>query len=135
MSAPGQRWSKAWAETIAQKMLIRADWVNQAECVSSDPDLFFPIRGENATTAKEICATCPVWLDCLEHAVKGHERHGVWGGLTERERRRIPKNKKLSEVAKLCKSCGVIRLFKDQKCEKCGLTLPKKRGLFSVPMS
>jgi WhiB family redox-sensing transcriptional regulator len=51
--------------------------------------VFFPESEEAAEEAKEICAECPVRIACLEHALASHERDGVWGGATERERRRL----------------------------------------------
>jgi WhiB family redox-sensing transcriptional regulator len=50
---------------------------------------FFPDRGKPADRAKAVCATCPVWRECLEYALVGHEREGVWGGTTEKQRRVI----------------------------------------------
>lgn len=58
-------------------------------CVGADPDLFFPDRGESLEPAKKICADCIVQEECLEYALELGERFGVWGGTSERERRRI----------------------------------------------
>jgi len=49
--------------------------------------LFYPERGESSKEAKAVCATCPVRVECLDHAIATHERWGLWGGMTERERR------------------------------------------------
>jgi WhiB family transcriptional regulator, redox-sensing transcriptional regulator len=65
------------------------EWMDQAECVGADPDLFFPERGEDSRTAKEICYRCPVRQKCLEYAMKHGEKYGIWGGKSERERRQI----------------------------------------------
>lgn len=64
-------------------------WQDQAACVGTDPDLFFPEkRGPNNTVeAKKICAGCPVRVPCGEHGVR-HETFGVWGGMSGRELRR-----------------------------------------------
>lgn len=62
----------------------------QAECLKADPDAFFPEKGELAAPAKRICAHCDVRYDCLEHALDNSEK-GVWGGLTEQERRNLKK--------------------------------------------
>lgn len=64
-------------------------WQADGLCRGLDPELFFPTRGEDAAPAKEICADCPVRNDCLEHALANHENFGVWGGASERERKRI----------------------------------------------
>jgi WhiB family redox-sensing transcriptional regulator len=65
------------------------DWRQYARCLGADPDLFYPPSEEAAEEAKSICAVCPVREPCLEYAVTAREKDGVWGGLTERERRRL----------------------------------------------
>jgi WhiB family redox-sensing transcriptional regulator len=60
-----------------------------AECRGTDPDLWFPERGEATSPAKEICASCFVREDCLDYALANGEKFGIWGGKSERERRRI----------------------------------------------
>lgn len=64
-------------------------WIDQAACRDTDPMLFFPERGESHEAAVSVCNGCAVRADCLEHALRGPERFGVWGGTSERERRRI----------------------------------------------
>ncbi len=66
-------------------------WQLQAACRGADPLIFFPSRGENSLLlrAKAICQTCPVRQDCLEQALRDGEKHGVFGGTSERERRRL----------------------------------------------
>ncbi len=64
-------------------------WRNRGACNGLDPAVFFPDSEENAEEAKSICAECVVRLSCLEHALAVRERDGVWGGLTEKERRRM----------------------------------------------
>jgi WhiB family redox-sensing transcriptional regulator len=54
-----------------------------------DPDAFYPDKGGSTRAAKAVCAGCPVTADCLEYALTAGERWGVWGGLSERERRRL----------------------------------------------
>jgi WhiB family redox-sensing transcriptional regulator len=58
--------------------------------------VFFPDSEENAEEAKAICDICPVRLSCLEHALAMRERDGVWGGMTERERRKIIRQRRRS---------------------------------------
>ena len=65
------------------------DWHDQANCLGVDPDLFFPERGASTREAKEVCRGCVVREDCLEFALQNGEKFGIWGGLSERERRRI----------------------------------------------
>ena len=64
-------------------------WVKDSACSEPEGELFFPIRGENPKDAKAICARCPVQEECLEYALANGERFGVWGGKSEKERRRI----------------------------------------------
>ena len=64
-------------------------WQDRASCLGMDPDLFFPERGASTREAKAICAACPVRIDCLEFALAHGEKFGIWGGMSERERRRI----------------------------------------------
>jgi WhiB family redox-sensing transcriptional regulator len=64
-------------------------WQDHANCLGVDPDLFFPERGASTREAKEVCRGCVVRQDCLEYALVNAEKFGFWGGLSERERRRI----------------------------------------------
>jgi WhiB family redox-sensing transcriptional regulator len=65
------------------------DWQERALCAQTDPDAFFPEKGGSAREAKKVCGRCEVRPECLEHALKRGERYGVWGGMTERERRQL----------------------------------------------
>lgn len=64
-------------------------WQSEALCAQTDPEAFFPERDSSARDAKTICATCPVRQECLEYALENDERFGIWGGLSELERRRL----------------------------------------------
>ena len=64
-------------------------WQMQANCMGVDPDLFFPERGASTREAKEVCRGCVVREDCLEYALANGEKFGIWGGMSERERRRV----------------------------------------------
>lgn len=71
------------------------EWQYQGNCVTLETDLFFHPEGERgasrrrrAEAAKSICATCPVLLQCREHALGTKEPYGIWGGMTEEERRK-----------------------------------------------
>ena len=64
-------------------------WRDKGACRGIDPDVFYPDLDEDAEEAKAICAVCVVRQACLEHALASREKEGVWGGATERERRRI----------------------------------------------
>ncbi|MDQ6839687.1 MAG: WhiB family transcriptional regulator [Actinomycetota bacterium] len=71
-------------------------WQRQANCMGVDPDLFFPERGASTREAKEVCRGCVVREDCLEYALANGEKFGIWGGLSERERRRIRRQRALA---------------------------------------
>jgi WhiB family redox-sensing transcriptional regulator len=66
-----------------------SDWRNRAKCRDKDPELWFPFSSMPATEAKRWCRACPVATKCLTHALNRGEDYGVWGGLTEQERRRL----------------------------------------------
>ncbi len=63
-------------------------WMLEARCLDADPEAFFPEKGGSTREAKRICAACPVRVECLDYALRNDERFGIWGGLSERERRR-----------------------------------------------
>ena len=64
-----------------------ARWRQQAACHGTDLNLFYPERGQSAGSARQVCAQCPVRQPCLEYALSNRITSGIWGGLTERERR------------------------------------------------
>lgn len=68
------------------------DWQERALCAQTDPEAFFPEKGGSTREAKRICQGCEVKDDCLEYALAHDERFGIWGGLSERERRRLKKS-------------------------------------------
>jgi WhiB family redox-sensing transcriptional regulator len=68
---------------------MNQSWRQHAACRGLDPEVFYPVSDEEAEVAKAVCADCAVRHTCLEHALAVREKDGVWGGATERERRRI----------------------------------------------
>jgi WhiB family redox-sensing transcriptional regulator len=64
-------------------------WHERALCSQTDPEAFFPEKGGSTREAKKICVGCEVRDECLEYALENDERFGIWGGLSERERRRL----------------------------------------------
>jgi WhiB family redox-sensing transcriptional regulator len=64
-------------------------WRTQARCRGLDPEIFHPGEDQDPSAAKAVCAACPVREACLEYAISTREKFGVWGGLDERERRRL----------------------------------------------
>lgn len=69
-------------------------WRQQAACRGSDPNVFFPGTGESTRPAQEICATCPVRAECLAYALKSGEKFGIFGGLSERQRRKLRRDER-----------------------------------------
>lgn len=64
-------------------------WAAHAACANTSPDLFFPDKGGSTAAARAVCATCPVTTECLDYALRWRIPHGIWGGTSERERRRL----------------------------------------------
>ncbi len=71
-------------------------WQERANCLGVDPDLFFPERGASTKEAKAVCNGCEVRLECLEYALAHGEKFGIWGGMSERERRRLRRQRALA---------------------------------------
>jgi WhiB family redox-sensing transcriptional regulator len=66
-------------------------WQERALCAQTDPEAFFPEKGGSTREAKKVCLSCDVRGECLEYALANDERFGIWGGLSERERRKLKK--------------------------------------------
>jgi WhiB family redox-sensing transcriptional regulator len=66
-------------------------WQTDSLCAQTDPEAFFPEKGGSTREAKKICGSCEVRSSCLEYALENDERFGIWGGLSERERRKLRK--------------------------------------------
>jgi WhiB family transcriptional regulator, redox-sensing transcriptional regulator len=66
-------------------------WQSDSLCAQTDPEAFFPEKGGSTREAKKICGSCEVRNRCLEYALENDERFGIWGGLSERERRKLRK--------------------------------------------
>lgn len=64
-------------------------WQERALCAQTDPEAFFPEKGGSTREAKKVCTGCEVRAECLEYALANDERFGIWGGLSERERRKL----------------------------------------------
>ena len=65
------------------------EWMAAAACRESDPALFYPETGHSSRDGRAVCARCPVRAACLAYAIEHREYHGVWGGLSERQRRHL----------------------------------------------
>jgi len=89
-----------WGERPVEELGMLADlfddaeeqeWQERALCAQTDPEAFFPEKGGSTREAKRICQGCEVRSECLEYALAHDERFGIWGGLSERERRKLKK--------------------------------------------
>jgi WhiB family redox-sensing transcriptional regulator len=69
--------------------VVRQQWLDRAACLQADPDAFYPEKGGSSRAAKRVCHTCPVQAECLSYALANDERFGIWGGMSERERRQL----------------------------------------------
>lgn len=80
---------------VAEDLLGRDEgelgWQERALCAQTDPEAFFPEKGGSTREAKRVCTGCEVRSECLDYALDNDERFGIWGGLSERERRRLKK--------------------------------------------
>ena len=66
-------------------------WQERSLCAQTDPEAFFPEKGGSTREAKKVCIGCDVRAECLEYALANDERFGIWGGLSERARRKLKK--------------------------------------------
>jgi WhiB family transcriptional regulator, redox-sensing transcriptional regulator len=71
-------------------------WMGEGLCRDHTPGTFFPSDGTGVERARKICADCPVKAPCLDYALEHRIDHGVWGGTSERERRRILRGRRLT---------------------------------------
>ena len=76
-------------------------WRLEALCAETDPEAFFPEKGGSTREAKRVCVGCPVRMQCLEYALDNDERFGIWGGLSERERRRVKLSRRSEPLSAL----------------------------------
>lgn len=74
---------------VVNEEIDEMGWQEKALCAQTDPEAFFPEKGGSTREAKKVCLSCEVRSECLDYALKNDERFGIWGGLSERERRRI----------------------------------------------
>ncbi|MEX6429855.1 MAG: WhiB family transcriptional regulator [Ferrimicrobium sp.] len=77
------------ADGVDEIIWVSEPWMALGACRGLDPAIFFPSDGAGVVGARKICLTCTVMDDCLEYALKHRIEHGVWGGSSERERKRL----------------------------------------------
>jgi WhiB family redox-sensing transcriptional regulator len=85
VTEPDPSWSTPWTAPADND----ESWRLSALCGETDPEAFFPEKGGSTRDAKRVCTGCDVRAECLEFALRNDERFGIWGGLSERERRRL----------------------------------------------
>lgn len=78
---------------VASNLREELEWKDDALCAQTDPESFFPEKGGSTKQAKSVCVSCDVREKCLDYALKSDERFGIWGGLSERERRKLKKRR------------------------------------------
>jgi WhiB family redox-sensing transcriptional regulator len=76
-------------DVVGDAVIGELTWQERALCAQTDPEAFFPEKGGSTREAKRVCTGCEVRAECLEYALGHDERFGIWGGLSERERRRL----------------------------------------------
>jgi WhiB family redox-sensing transcriptional regulator len=92
------------------------EWHARANCLGVDPALFFPERGEQTAEAKEVCTGCVVKAECLEQGLT--EKHGIWGGKSERERRKL--RRETGGIPVVLKGCGTRAAYmRGCSCDAC----------------
>ena len=77
---------------------MTTEWMARGKCKEVAPDIFFPSDGMGVQVAQRICAECPVAEACLEYALEERVDHGVWGGKSERERRRMLRRRRVGHA-------------------------------------
>jgi len=90
---------------------METDWMADGKCREVAPATFFPSDGVGVEVARRICATCPMQAPCLEYALRNKIDHGVWGGASERERRRIARRRRLQRAG----SAGAATTLSDRR--------------------
>lgn len=85
--------------TALVESLQLPEFMRYGDCSQTDPEVFFPEKGGSTAPAKRICGGCSVRAECLEFALARDERFGVWGGTSERERRRITAQRRQAQAA------------------------------------
>jgi WhiB family redox-sensing transcriptional regulator len=84
---------------VSELSIEPGGWRGRANCTGLIPELFFPQRGQSSREAKEVCRGCVVRQECLEYAIACGEKFGIWGGMSERERRKLRRSRSASVVS------------------------------------
>ena len=86
------------SQYIQMPVIKHEPWIALRACSGLPVEIFYPARGEDVKLAKSICRACPVREECLDYAIRVNEKNGIWGGRSERERRRIRRNLKIAST-------------------------------------
>lgn len=100
LKEPMIRWLMApeAPELAVDHLLSRPNWMNDGACIGTPTEDFFPTSGADHQPAKAICARCTVSEDCLAYAIDRPDLHGVWGGTSERERQRMRRQARQTDL-------------------------------------
>jgi WhiB family redox-sensing transcriptional regulator len=88
-----------WDMIPAKEIQMDTSWMARGNCATHPPSTFFPSDGVGVEVARRVCDGCPVENMCLEYALRNRIDHGVWGGCSERQRRRILKARRADALA------------------------------------
>lgn len=114
---------------LVESIANNQPWTDRALCAQVDPEIFFPVRGGSTRGGKQVCSNCPVRAqdfggtgECLQYALDRDERFGIWGGYSERERRRMKRETSAPVISKACGTVsGAHRHYKhaESLCQPC----------------
>lgn len=79
-----------------ERLMVKPTWMELGECRGVDVEMMFPDRGESTKAAKAMCRRCEVQAECLAYAMNNGEKFGIWGGLSEHERRRLRRGRRIN---------------------------------------
>lgn len=107
-TVPTEALAEALAALTPPAAVLTYDESQQAVCAQTDAELFFPPKGGSSRDAKTVCLDCPIRLRCLEVAIANGERHGIYGGLTPAERRRVAQGHEVEVMARPRAAHGTV---------------------------
>jgi WhiB family redox-sensing transcriptional regulator len=111
MTARQIRRAEALYRPDREDLVDTEPWMAQSRCTETDPESFFPEKGGSTRAAKAVCRKCEVRTECLDYALRNDERYGIWGGMSERERRRLAQERRepVADGHQRCVKCEQIK--------------------------